>query len=105
MEVNTPYLLGKKDLPKHLYQAFHKLLDTEKGTLLHDTTYRIPTGTGRLMNVDGNKMQTYTDITFKGGTHIEDVRRGMNKWLRGFNDRTNNDVWRELNFPELLEVF
>lgn len=93
-----------RDLPKEYYPCFKDLIN-EQGGLKEETTYRIKMRDSEILNTQGKNQVEYLDITFRKGTHIELVRRGMNRWLVPYlpDDTSPKQVWAALNYPELME--
>ena len=91
-----------KDLNKNSYDKFDNLID-HNGKLRGKTIYAIPVGEIDIVDKDGNKQIELINITFEAGEHIEEVRRGMNKWAdANFTMLENDALWVHLGYYELM---
>lgn len=91
-----------KDLSKEGYSKFDNLINIS-GELRDNTIYSIPIGEITILDQDGNNQIELLNITFQKGTHIEEVRRSMNKWADiEFVDKDNDSIWIQLGFYELV---
>ena len=89
------------DLHKLDYEKYGNLLDN-KGKLKEDTVYAIPVEDKVTLSSNGKKQVEVFKVTFEKGTHIEDVRRAMNKWADGQFNLDNRGLWIHLGYYELL---
>lgn len=92
-----------KDVNKKDYHKFHEIINTF-GLLKEQTIYSIPLRLIDIEDAKGRKQQENLNIIFERGQHIEEVRRGMNKWAsKEFEGVMKPDeLWVHLGFYELL---
>lgn len=91
-----------KDLSKKDYSRFDNLI-TPFGILKEQTVYSIPVAELAMVNTQGKKQIEMLNIKFEAGTHIEEVRRGMNLWAnREFQDISADTLWLQMGFYELM---
>lgn len=91
-----------KDLNKRDYSRFDNLINLN-GMLKEQTTYSFPVAELAMVNQDGNKQMEMLNITFEPGEHIEEVRRGMNKWAtEQFVGIKADALWLQMGFYELM---